>query len=172
MKILIITISLFTLILFSCKKDDGSNPTQSNTPAGEYLSRTECKGSSVIEKDKIQSKIQDCVELEYIDNSLIIHHINTAMNCCPDALNLISIEIKNNMIIIDETKALGLCDCNCLFDFNYKINMLPKGIYKVTFIENMFNSEAGDLPCECTIDLNNSSKANACFDRSGYLYEN
>ena len=176
-KIIISFHSCFLLLIFfgcliflqSCTDNKTTNP--SSNPSGKYLTISVCDSSKIFKQDKIQSKLQDCVELDYSNNSLNIKHLNAVFNCCPDSLHLITIDIKNNIITIDETKTFGKCFCDCLFEINYQITNLPKGEYKITFIENLFNSSGGDLPLECTIDLKQADKANACMDRSSYLYD-
>jgi hypothetical protein len=172
---LIILMCLISTVFFiqSCNENNTTKPTlanNNNISKGEFVSITECKNSHIQKNDETLSKVQDCLELDYINDTLNIKHINAAFNCCPDSLHLISVTVKDFVITIDETKAIGKCFCDCLYDIVYQVKDLPKGEYKIKFIENMFYAEQGDVTLECLLNLNKDKHSGICLDRYAYLY--
>jgi hypothetical protein len=107
-----------------------------------------------------------CVEY-YYDGSgeLLLTHINAGFNCCPDTI-VSSIALENGIIIIEEIETGGLCNCNCLFDLQFRIDNIPPGVYVLKFIEPYLSGD--DPPFEFTLDLSSSISGMYCVPRLNY----
>jgi len=143
----------------------GGDPPGS--PMGDLTGYEGCKeflkGSS---SDSIPPD-QDCMEYQYDGQGvLLLKHINTGFNCCPDEL-FADITIEDNVITIVEDEFLegGGCDCICLFDVDYQISNLPPGEYTIK-VYGMYLLGADIL--EFTVDLASSPSGTYCVDRDHY----
>jgi len=101
------------------------------------------------------------------DSLLRIYHINTAYNCCVDALDA-NFEFAEGLITITgiEHPPGGLCDCICLYDVNYSISNYEQGITTIRFVEPYF--PAGQDQLEITVDLSIEGTWTYCVPREGY----
>ncbi len=101
------------------------------------------------------------------DNTLRIFHINTAYNCCVDALDA-EFEFGEGLITITgkEYPPGGLCDCICLYDVTYSIHNLEPGICTIRFVEPYL--PAGQEQLEITVDLTQEGSWTHCVPREGY----
>ncbi len=101
------------------------------------------------------------------DNTLRIFHINTAYNCCVDALDG-EFEFSEGLITITgkEYPPGGLCDCICLYDVTYSIHNLDPGVYTIRFVEPYL--PAGQEQLEITVDLTQEGCWTHCVPREGY----
>ncbi len=108
---------------------------------------------------------QGCIEYEYSNNTLVLTHANAGLNCCP--VIVADIRVIGSDIIIEEIDSLEApCDCNCLFDIDYKINNLPPGEYTLSVIEPYLHPE--DVPLEFMIDLTEPTSGIHCEERTHY----
>jgi hypothetical protein len=163
MKYLLVFTFCAVALLFSCKDDNNTDPT--NEAVGKYLTRTECK--NLILFDDYNTN-QECIKYSYKDNVLTIKHINTGMNCCPDPMNA-TVTVENGIITIDESKAANGCKCMCLFDVDYKIENLQAGTYKIVIKE--FLDLTGQEVLESTIELNKTPDGDFCAQRLSYPWD-
>lgn len=101
------------------------------------------------------------------DNLLRIYHINTAYNCCVDALDA-DFEFGESLITITgiEHPPGGFCDCICLYDINYSISNYDQGITTIRFVEPY--RPAGQQQLEITVDLSLEGTWTFCVPREGY----
>jgi hypothetical protein len=101
------------------------------------------------------------------DSSLRIFHINTAYNCCVDALDG-GFEFGEGTITITgrEHPPGGLCDCICLYDVSYTIHNLDPGPWTITFVEPYL--PPGQEQLEITVDLSQAGSWTQCVHREGY----
>ncbi len=101
------------------------------------------------------------------DNLLRIYHINTAYNCCVDALDA-HFEFAEGLITITgiEHPPGGLCDCICLYDVHYSISNYEQGITTIRFVEPYL--PAGQDQLEITVDLSLEGTWTYCVPREGY----
>jgi hypothetical protein len=110
-----------------------------------------------------------CVVLYNFPSSglLQIYHINTAYNCCVDALDA-DFEFGEGSITITgiEYPPGGLCDCICLYDVRYSIRDLDPGIYTIRFVEPYLPN--GQEPLVITVDLSLEGTWTFCVPRTGY----
>lgn len=129
-------------------------------PVVKLTSQTECKDVSAPEST-ITPDI-DRIRYNYDGSgTLLITHVNTGFNCCPDSFR-VGIDVGNDTIRITETELLtnGGCRCLCLYDLEYEITDLPAGSYRIEVVQ-MYLAEEDEL-LESTIDL--TSAAADSFD--------
>ena len=104
------------------------------------------------------------------DNLLRIYHINTAYNCCVDALDA-HFEFAEGLLPITgiEHPPGGLCDCICLYDVHYSISNYEQGITTIRFVELYL--PAGQDQLEITVDLAREGTWALCVPREGYPWD-
>jgi len=143
-------------------------PLPGCSPTGTVISYTGCKtfilGSS---PDSIPPD-QDCIQYQYDGESvLLIKHINSGFNCCPDDI-MADVTIQDNLITIEEEESLegGGCWCLCLFDVDMRINNLEPGEYTISVSGLYLYPE--DEPLEFTVDLISSPSGTYCVERDHY----
>jgi hypothetical protein len=114
------------------------------------------------------SKCWDCFTYEYnqTSKSLLIKHHNAGLNCGTDSLD-VEINKTGNLLKINEIEKGGKALCDCLFDFEYKINNLEIGVYDFDFFESLVNLSI-DEPAKFTVDLRKNKSGNICFIRHYY----
>ena len=108
---------------------------------------------------------EDCIEYEYIGGGqLLLNHVNTAFNCCPEYEA--GVEVEADTIVVTEDEIDGPCDCICLFDLNYEIIHLEPGAYDVIVIQEYVDET--DEQHAFTIDLYASPSGIHCVERNHY----
>lgn len=150
------------MISISCTSEKGAE--SSTDPVGKLTNHTDCKNGVEILKNDIQNN-QSCIEYNYNDNTLSIIHFNAGFNCCPGRLSA-DIKIRDNIITIIENEEGASCECNCLYDLDFEIRNLKKGIYKIVFIEPYWKYEHNKISFE--IDLNKVTNNTYCVERLFY----
>ena len=135
-------------------KSEGYQSTENPPvdPEGTLLSYSGCKyGAGKTAADSLTSDT-DFLVYSYADGSLLLDHLNTAFNCCPDSLGA-SIEIIGDTIRIHEEEYLtdGGCRCLCLYDLAYEIQDLASGTYRIE-LDQMYLPD-GEDPLTLNIDL-------------------
>jgi hypothetical protein len=98
------------------------------------------------------------------ESAMHIFHINTAYNCCVEALDA-EFEFSEGLITISgmEHPPGGLCDCICLYDVTYSIRNLDPGIYTIRFAEPYLSP--GQEQLEITVDLSVAGSCSRCVYR-------
>lgn len=99
--------------------------------------------------------------------SMLIFHINTAYNCCIEALDA-DFEFNEGLVTITghEYPPGGLCDCVCLYDVTYSIGNLHHEIYTIRFVEPYLPPDQERL--EITVDMSQEGCWTNCVVRKGY----
>jgi hypothetical protein len=148
-----------------------SGPAPCATPTGYLVDYSACK--SFQKNGDSTPPDSDCVEYEYDGAGvLLLKHVNTAFNCCPDTLEA-QISIMDNLITIDESEAfdsLWGCPCLCLYDLDMEIVNLPPGIY--TVVVNQLYLGGGGETHEFTITLSSlPSSGSHCISRDDYPWK-
>ena len=160
LKINIALLSFFIVFLnFACNNEIENQPPEFS---GKLINHTDCKHL----KSSISENNQSCVEyvFDHANNKLLLTHINTGFNCCPDSL-WCTISKTGNKIIIEEFEASQGCKCNCLYDFKIEIEGVEQGKYTIQFIEP-YRGEQEELIFE--VDLSESSTGSFCVTRNIY----
>lgn len=162
MKTNIFSIMVFSvcIIISGCTKDE----TKTQPIDGKLISHTDCK--IFLSKSTDTGNDESCVEYSFdeTNNSLILKHINTGFNCCPDGLYC-EIEFTNDTIFIKESENAALCNCLCLFDMNSEITGIGSGQYYLKFIEPYCGSQD---KLEFTVDLKQNPSGSYCVERTQY----
>ena len=134
--------------------------------SGRLISNTGCKD---IESGNLKNSTPDTVScinytFDVTTNELILKHINAGFNCCPDSL-FCDISLDNDTIIIREFEKESLCDCNCLFDLDIKLEGVDSKRYYIKIIEPYVGDEE-KLYFE--LDLVNNHEGSYCVNRNHY----
>ena len=136
-----------------------------NSKDGELITHTLCKNEKNLAFDTNES----CVEYSYDAESktLSVKHINTAFNCCPDALYA-EVTIEGNTITIEEIERKQECNCMCLYDIEvevYNIEIQPYTLkFKEPYIGEQYELSFG-------INLNEETSGTYCVERTNYPWD-
>jgi len=107
-----------------------------------------------------------CVEYTYYsdDKKLVLKHINTAFNCCPESTSC-EISMSGDTIIIEEFEAQSGCDCNCLYDLDIAVEGIKAKEYILKFVEPYRGSQD-----ELIFDINiaQDTIGSYCVERTDY----
>ncbi len=115
---------LLSLGVVGCD-DKNEKPNEQTVFTGaKDLSHTDCKTATK------SSERKEYLELSEADKYLAIKHINAVFNCCPGEL-LVTSEVRNDTIFINETEKEAGCKCICPYDLEYKVGALDYGKYHV-----------------------------------------
>ena len=134
---------------------------QSSDPFGYVVSTGSCKLSDGF--DLSPNAGMTCIRYEYDGaGTLSLVHLNAGLNCCP--VPTLMVVVDGSTISITETDA-GLCDCNCLYDIEYRIENLPPASYRIVVSEALPSS--GD-PLDFVSDLTQTPAGLFCVGRTEY----
>ncbi len=167
--VLLVMLVAFLIVGISCS-DESTDPPQPGGGADLTVTNfTDCKSS--VGKIADGHSIQECIEWQYTDGVLSIHHVNAGFNCCVTAL-LAGFDKDGNQITIAETEDLeyGGCSCLCLYDIDYRISYLAADEYTFTVSGPYMGTTATPESDYLTfsIDLTSDSSGSYCVDRDHY----
>lgn len=163
-----LALPMILLILPVCTgtKSVPSSPHEIGPPTGDLVRASECKSFLYAPSDSGVPQNKDCIEYTYCaDSTLVLKHVNAAFNCCPEAL-FASFEFQDSIIIIEENEAAALCDCDCLYDLDYRIRHLSPGVYRIKVIEPYVDENEELL--DFVVDLRIPASGNYCVERFAY----
>lgn len=136
---------------------------------GSFLEIGPCKTEPGVALADPTAYDQTCIEYEYDGyRELTIRHVNAAFNCCPSYITPeFMVEDWTITVIEGEDLTYGVCDCLCLFDVDYVIDLVRTGQYQVVI--NELYTQPGDVPLDFTIDLTTEpSSGTVCVERTHY----
>ncbi len=160
--VLIVLAAIFFIDGCEKEKEDQSDLVFS----GELTSYTDCKVFKSTGMEPDTPDTLSCVNYSFdaSTNKLVIKHINSGFNCCPEILYCY-ITLKGDTILIREDEKEALCLCNCLFDLDMEITGVETKKYQVKIIEPYaVNQEA--LLFE--MDLAKHATGSVCVVRKQY----
>ncbi len=133
---------------------------------GSVTNTSDCK---LFKVGDISAELPDTIScVEYFfnpdSNILLINHLNTGFNCCPESLYC-SVSANGDTLIIQEYESAALCRCNCLYDIEIKIEGVEARSYQLKFIEP-YSDEMEKL--EFKIDLATAIIGSMCVTRKLY----
>ncbi|HEX9916613.1 MAG TPA: hypothetical protein VGB16_02650, partial [candidate division Zixibacteria bacterium] len=140
---------------------------------GNLVGYSDCKTSRIETTTDSTPPNQECIEYQYDgDSLLLLKHINTGFNCCPDTI-IAGINIKDSLITIQESQSLenGGCKCLCLFDLNFEIRNLEPGEYTIKVISPYIHPDEEQLEFSTTLSSSPSS-GRYCVERNHYPWGN
>ncbi len=134
--------------------------------SGKLTSYSDCKSFKTTALESEKPDTLSCVNYSFdvLTNKLIIKHINSGFNCCPEILYC-TITLNGDTIVIREDEKEALCHCNCLFDLDMEITGVEAKRYQVRFIEP-YAGEQEELQFE--MDLTNHPDGSVCVVRKQY----
>ena len=121
----------------------------------EVTNFTDCKNDQTELFFDGYDKTTTAIEYTYDEStkSLMLRHINANFNCCPGKIYC-GFEIDDNVIVVQELSEKEDCRCICLYDVDFLLNNVEKGIYTIA-IKELYIEEA--LWLQFDIDLNEST---------------
>ena len=127
------------ILLVNCCEREASHmiPSVSQITYGDCKSAAKKSGES----EYIEYKT---VDVDYLQ----INHVNAWFNCEPGKI-IVTAELTNNTIVVDEYEETGLVNCICPYDLSYQIGPLNYGRYVIRILR-------GDI--EFSIKFNSSTK--------------
>ncbi|MEW5796161.1 MAG: hypothetical protein AB1772_07345 [Candidatus Zixiibacteriota bacterium] len=135
---------------------------QSSDPHGYAVGYGGCKGAAGLDGGRIAS-MQTCVSYSYDGSGILaLTHVDAGLNCCP--VTTLGVSITGDTIRVSEYD-LGLCDCSCLYDIEYRVENLPTGSYRIVVDEAIPND--GE-PLDFTVDLALAPTGVFCVARTQY----
>jgi hypothetical protein len=134
--------------------------------SGELKSYSDCKSFKTTNAAFDIPDTLCCVNYTFdaSANKLIINHINSGFNCCPEILYC-TITLKSDTIVIQEKEKEAGCNCLCLFDLDMEITGVETKKYQVKLIEPYAEDEE---KLEFEMDLPNDKSGSACVVRKNY----
>ncbi len=160
---------LTLLLSFGCDRETTGPQTTSNLTAAaitgapeelslEIVSHTQCLVPGSSDEDPYVPPTQTAVVWEYDgDGNLDLRRINAGLNCCPDLAFVVN--LTDRVITVVE-QDLGICDCLCLINVDYRISGIKPGKYLLRFDEYAYIGD--DQPLECEIVLKGVGSSGMC----------
>ncbi len=109
---------------------------------------------------------RECLEYNYDGESvLLLKHVNAEFNCCADRITA-EIFFSPGEIRIEENEESAPCDCQCLYDVDYKFVHLNPGTYRIA-VSGPYQRE-DDQPLDFDIDLRGPRSGFICVERTRY----
>jgi hypothetical protein len=131
---------------------------QSGEPFGYFYDKSDCKTDM-----GATSTGETCLNWAYDGQGVLsLTHVDAALNCCPKPS--LTIEVQGDTIFVNEADS-GMCDCNCLYDIEYKVAHLTPGIYRIVVAEAVSGAGA---PLDFRVDLTHWPTGSFCVDRPQY----
>lgn len=135
-------------------------------PSVELTGSTDCKDIS-LKAGAAHSSDQDCIQYKWLDgDTLNIKHVNAGFNCCPQGFR-VALRVSGDTLIISESENSSLCDCSCLFDLDYTLTGISRGIWYIKVVEP-YVQQAGEEKILFTANFKRIVEGEYCVTRTGY----
>jgi hypothetical protein len=142
----------------------GSFDTRLCGPVGTLISSRGCK---TFEEDADVPPSRTCIEYGYDGAGLLsIAHVNAGFNCCPGVIFAI-FAVEGDRITIVEGQTENVCDCECLFDLDMRIEGIEPGTYTIEVVEIYPEIILGER-LVLTVDLADAGSGDYCVERTHY----
>lgn len=152
-----LSVSMLGIMIFGPGCSDSTEP---NEPSGSLIDASDCK--LFLKTDDLP---QDCIAYDYDgQGTLTIRHLNTAFNCCPEYSATVS--IQGSTVTVAEVETMGMCDCTCLFDLEFRVTSLPSGQYRLSVSQEYLGPD--DPVHTLVLDLGGAVNDEQCFTRDRY----
>jgi hypothetical protein len=155
--------AIFLLTFLGCEDD-------SPEPAGEFscevISQSDCITGQTIMPANYASN-ETAVEYNYDRENGVLEftHFNAGFNCCPGEIFTIA-KMEGDTIFIEEYESEALCDCNCLYNIDFKAEGIDEKSYTIKFSEPYVYYEGDEITF--TVDLKNKPSGKFSKPRYGY----
>lgn len=136
------------LLAPGCGDDDATAPadtTGTGDPVAVFLSHGNCKTAGAKAPAKGIAPDRDVLEYSFSGDTLRFRHVNTAFNCCIEAID-VSCDFAGDTIRVAELETLrnpGGCRCTCLYDMEWEIRGLPAAAYVIDVDQLYVGAESG-----------------------------
>jgi hypothetical protein len=140
----VFVISIITVFMVQCESslpgdpvnNDHSDTIQNPNLSGSVINASDCKQFKAGNFAEELTDTLSCIEFIFNadSKSLLLLHQNAGFNCCPGSLSC-SVNLSGDTLIIQEYEEEALCNCNCLYDLEIKVNGVEAKIYQLKFIE-------------------------------------
>ncbi len=157
-------ILLITMFILSCEKEQNDDQ---QIIKGQLTNYSGCKNFLKSGPEMFHTADSfSCIHYTYYPstNELILQHINAGFNCCPEKIYG-KFFMTGDTIVIEEFEASALCDCNCLYDLNIKLNGIAPKKYRVKFIEPYCGNQEKLI---FNLDLAKDTNGSYCVTRKQY----
>ncbi len=134
--------------------------------SGTLIKNSGCKGKKSVADSIITPDSLSCAEYFYNSstNKLIINHLNSGFNCCPDSISC-SVSAAQDTIIISESEKTPLCNCDCLYDLEIEINGIEPKEYTIIFIEPYCGDQEQLI---FRVNFSTETEGSFCVNRNHY----
>jgi hypothetical protein len=149
------------VILVSCIKTTGDKQNQFINLSSGNVTSSACKTHFIV----TTSPDSDFIEYSYSNKVLHITHINAAFNCCPGGIHY-KCSTTNDSIVVNEMEEQPQCNCDCIYDLDYKLPGIPAGSYTLHITEPY--KQDCDPPLIQQITLSEGVSGRFGAFRSGY----
>jgi hypothetical protein len=152
------------LFIPACNNEDPKNCNcDDQNYTAQFISMSDCKSGA---KSTQCNTSETCVEFSYdpATGNLLITHLNAAFNCCPDSVNL-NFQLRNDTIFIAETEESSLCNCDCLYDLDFKLSSIEAKEYVLNFTEPYCCDQVKLI---VSINLAETINGQVCVERTQY----
>ena len=138
-------------------------------PVGTVTGMSGCKSHGVGAATDPAPADQSCIDLQYDGaGTLTFTHVNAGFNCCPQLISA-QFNFDGSTITVTEYEQFGPwggCLCDCLFDIQFQITLLPPGEYHLVFVEPYRDPTEPAL--DFTVDLTQATNSETCVTRLIY----
>ena len=158
------------LVLLAAGCGDETAPPADVAPpwiSGALVDATGCK-SGAGESETAEQGGLDCLRWDWDgSDTLLVVHVNAALNCCPGTITGI-VSAEDGVITIKESEGddAVMCHCLCLYDLSWKISGIAGGSVSIAFIEKYLPE--GATPLAALIDLEAQPSGSRCIERDSY----
>jgi hypothetical protein len=155
--------AIFLLTFLGCEDD-------SPEPAGEFscevISQSDCITGQTIMPGNYASN-ETAVEYDYDRENGVLEftHFNAGFNCCPGEIFTVA-KMERDTIFIEEYESAAMCDCNCLYNIDFKAEGIDDKSYTIKFSEPYVYYEGDEITF--SVDLKNKPAGKFTKPRYGY----
>jgi len=139
---------------------------------GQLVKYSDCKGAVSVNELLVKSPQAVPNNVSQVDyfydieaHTLILKHVNSAFNCCPDNLDC-QVSFEKGVIIIEERENVkDKCKCNCLYDLDILVVGVEPKQYSIKVIEPYYS---GEQKIVFDVDLAKKSEGSFSATRNEY----
>ncbi|MCX6224158.1 MAG: hypothetical protein NTV01_05330 [Bacteroidia bacterium] len=156
----------YSWLFFSFLLIIGCDREGSLAPSVNLVSSSKCKGHG-LKANADQAFDQDCIQYFWLTgDTLSIRHVNAGFNCCPGGFD-VGLSVVGDTLVITEAENSSMCDCNCLYDLNYKLTGISKNTWWIR-VKEPYIQQTEQKKILFKAELKKISEGEFCVTRTGY----